>query len=147
MRRQAKQQAELAQRLGQEIKDMEWMLRSARQLPIHDLGREKVIMRDRMVALQEELMSLGDLGRALGYYALGRGHMALHEYPDALLQLRLAIDAGNRRPEVLYALGYVLGKHYEQAMAEARLAGGGDWAKKQLKEIEPKYLQPAIEAL
>src|SRR5262249_28400134 len=49
--------------------------------------------------------------------------------------------------DVHYALGIVLGKHYEQAMYEARLAGGGDWAKKQLKEIEPKYLQPAIESL
>ena len=32
-------------------------------------------------------------------------------------------------------------------MYEARLSGGGDWAKKQLKEIEPKYLTPAIASL
>jgi tRNA A-37 threonylcarbamoyl transferase component Bud32 len=145
--RQARQQAELAQRLGQEIKDMEWMLRSARQLPLHDLNREKRIMRSRMRALQTELQGYGELGRSLGYYALGRGHMALHEYTDALEQLYQAKAAGNDGPEVQYALGFVLGKHYEQAMAEARLAGGGEWAKKQLKDIEPKYLAPAIAAL
>lgn len=145
--RQARQQTELAQRLGQEIKDMEWMLRSARQLPLHDLGREKRIMQGRMHALQTELQSYGELGRSLGYYALGRGHMALHEYSAALEQLYQAKAAGNDRPEVQYALGFVLGKHYEQAMAEARLAGGGEWAKKQLKDIEPKYLTPAIAAL
>ena len=45
LERQAKQQAQLAQRLGQQIKDMEWLMRSARQLPLHDLNREKVIVR------------------------------------------------------------------------------------------------------
>lgn len=145
--RQARQQAELAQRLGQEIKDMEWMLRSARQLPLHDLAREERIMRARMRDLSTELSGYGELGRSLGYYALGRGHMALHEYGEALEQLYSAKAAGNTRPEVQYALGFVLGKHYEQAMAEARLAGGGEWAKKQLKDIEPKYLTPAITAL
>lgn len=145
--RQARRQAELAQRLGQEIKDMEWMLRSARQLPLHNLEREKNIMRRRMALLQTELASSGELGRSLGYYALGRGHMALHEYAEALTQLQLAIGAGNERPEVHYALGVVLGKHHEQALAEVRLAGGGEWAKKRIKELEPKYLLPAIESL
>jgi serine/threonine-protein kinase len=73
--------------------------------------------------------------------------MALHEYPQALTELQQAIAKGYQDGEVYYALGFVLGKHYEQAMADARLSGGGDWAKKQLKEIEPKYLTPAIESL
>ncbi|MBL9005484.1 MAG: serine/threonine protein kinase [Myxococcales bacterium] len=145
--RQARQQAELAQRLGQEIKDMEWMLRSARQLPLHNLDREKKIMRQRIEQLQLDLTGYGELARGLAHYALGRAHTALHEYPAALEQLRLSIAVGNERPEVLYSLGYVLGKHYEQAMADARLAGGGDFAKKQLKQIEPTYLLPAIDAL
>lgn len=144
---QARQQAELAQRLGQEIRDMEWMLRSARQMPLHDLGREKKIVRERMARLQKELSGYGELGRGLGYYALGRGHMALHEYSAALEQLTQAMAAGNQRSEVQYALGYVLGKHYEQAMANARLSGGADWARKQQKDLELRYLSPAIQAL
>ena len=32
-------------------------------------------------------------------------------------------------------------------MQEARLSGGGDWAKKQLREIAPKYLDPALASL
>ncbi len=145
--RQAQKQAELAQRLGQEITNMDWLLRSARQIPLHDLGREKTIMRKRMTQLQAELAEYGEVSRGLGHYALGRGHMALHEYPQALQQLQSAIALGNERAEVHYALGFVLGKHYERAMGDARLAGGGDWAKKQLKELEPKYLTPAIASL
>jgi tetratricopeptide (TPR) repeat protein len=141
------QQAALAQKLGQEIKDMEWLLRSSRQLQLHDLEREKVIVRKRMSKLSQELQGYGELSSGLAHYALGRGHMALHEYPQALAELQKAIAKGYQDGEVYYALGFVLGKHYEQAMADARLSGGGDWAKKQLKEIEPKYLTPAIAAL
>ena len=147
LRWQAAEQARLSQRLGQEIAKMEWLLRSARQLPLHDLDREKVIIRKRMAELQLELKSYGPLSRGLAHYALGRGHMALHEYPQALAQLELAEQHGLTNAEVHYALGFVLGKHYEQAMYEARLSGGGDWAKQQLKEIAPKYLLPAIAKL
>ena len=139
--------AELAERLGQEIKDMEWLLRSARQLALHDLGREKRIVRRRMAELQAELSGDGELGRGLAHYAIGRGHMALHEYPEALAHLAQAMQHGQQGAELFFALGSVLGKHYEQALYEARLSGGGDWAKKQLKEIEPRYLFPALAAL
>lgn len=143
----ARRQAELAERLGQEIKDMEWTLRSSRQLPLHDLGHEKALVRTRMQQLKQELEGYGALGRGLVHYALGRGHLALHEYPQALAQLQQALQAGQKSAEVHYALGLALGKHYEQAMYQARLSGGGQWAKKQLQRIEPQYLQPAIAAL
>jgi tetratricopeptide (TPR) repeat protein len=145
--RRSRQQAELSQHLGQEITKMEWLLRSARQLPLHNLENEKGIIRKRMAQLQAELSSYGELARGLGHYAIGRGHLALHEYPQALLELQQAVQSGNQSADVQYALGLVLGKHFEQAMYEARLSGGGDWAKKQLKELEPKYLQPAIASL
>lgn len=145
--RQAQQQAELARKLGEEITKMEWLLRSARQLPLHDLNREKAIVRERMESLQTEIASYGAISQGLAHYALGRGHLALHEYPQALKELRRATELGLQTAEVHYALGFVLGKHFEQAMHEARLAGGGDWAKKQLQEIEPKYLLPAIASL
>lgn len=145
--RQAKKQAELSQRLGQQVAAMEWLLRSARQLPLHDLRHEKALVRQQMAQTQTELESYGTLGRGLVHYALGRGHMALREYPQALSHLRLALRHGNASAEVHYALGVVLGKHFEQAIYEARLAGGGDWAKKQLKNLEPTYLAPAISSL
>lgn len=147
IRWQASRQARLAQQLGQEIAKMEWLLRSARQLPLHDLAREKVIVRQRMKQLHAELASYGSLSQGLAHYALGRGYMALHEYPQALTELQQAQKLGVRGPEVDYALGFVLGKHFEQAIYEARLSGGGDWAQKQLKVLEPKYLTPATAAL
>jgi len=145
--RLAQRQAELARRLGQEIKDMEWLLRSSRQLQIHDLEREKSIVRVRMSQLQSELLGYGQFSRGIAHYALGRGHLALHEYPQALSELRTAVSLGYQDSELHYALGLVLGKHFEQAIYEARLSGGGDWARKQLKDLEPSFLLPAIASL
>jgi len=144
---QAAAQAAVAQRLGQEIAKMEWLLRSARQMPLHDLNREKTIVRKRMQNLQTELGGYGVLTRGLAHYALGRGHLALHEYQQALVELELSRKLGQNGAEVQYALGLALGKHFEQALHEMRLSGGGDWAQRQLKELEPKYLLPAIASL
>lgn len=143
----SQRQAELAQRLGSEMKDMEWLLRSARQLPLHDLGHEKAIMRQRMQKLQSQILQYGKEGEGFGHFALGRGHLALQEYPQALVELRAAQKLGVERPELHYALGLVLGKHFDQAMYEARLAGGGDWAQKKRKELVATYLVPALDSL
>jgi len=144
---QSAEQARLAQHLGEEIAKMEWLLRSARQIPLHNLSREKAIIRQRIQALQTELAGSGRTGRGLTHYALGRGHLALREYPQALAQLQLAVQQGNQSAEVHYAIGLTLGKHFEQALHEARLSGGGAWAQRQLRELEPRYLTPAISSL
>lgn len=144
---QHERRANLERDLAQKIKDMEWMMRSSRQLPLHDLGNEKVLLRKRMQQLQRELQSYGALGRGLIHYALGRGHLALQEYEPALAQLQQAAQDGNQSGELHFALGLVLGKKFEQAMYEIRLSGGGEWAKQQRKKLEPQYLLPAIAAL
>jgi len=146
-RQRTEQQSRLAQKLGQEITKMEWLLRAARELPLHDLEREKGIVRQRMTNLKTDMQQYGDLAVGLAHYALGRGHLAMHEYPEALTELQLAVQSGQDAPEVHYALGLTLGKHFEKAMYEARLSGGGEFAQKQLKEIAPKYLTPALRSL
>jgi serine/threonine-protein kinase len=145
--REAKRQAELAQRLGQEVTVMEWLLRTSRVMPLHDLEREKGIVRQRMANLKTDMHQYGELAAGLAHYALGRGHLAMHEYPEALAELQLAVQSGQDGPEVHYALGLTMGKHFEKAMYEARLSGGGEFAQKQLSQIAPKYLSPALRSL
>ena len=146
-KQRTEQQSRLAQKLGQEITKMEWLLRAARELPLHDLEREKQIVRQRMTNLKSDLHQYGDLAAGLAHYALGRGHLAMHEYPEALTELQLAVQSGQDTAEIHYALGLTLGKHFERAMYEARLSGGGDFAQRQLKEIAPKFLTPALRSL
>ncbi len=146
-KQRTEQQSRLAQKLGQEITKMEWLLRAARELPLHDLEREKGIVRQRMANLKTDMQQYGDLAVGLAHYALGRGHLTMHEYPEALTELQLAVQSGQDGPEVHYALGLTLGKLFEEAMYEARLSGGGEFAQKQLTQIAPKYLSPALRSL
>ncbi|TXH28442.1 MAG: serine/threonine protein kinase, partial [Elusimicrobia bacterium] len=111
--RAAEEQAKIAQVVGQQIGEMEWLLRSARQLPLHDLGREKQKVRERMKGLQRELGQRAGVTEGALHYALGRGHLALHEYDAALSELEASVSRGHGGPEVHYALGLVLGKLYE----------------------------------
>lgn len=144
---QAQKQQALGQRLALEMRDLEWLLRTARGMPLHSLEREKQIVRRRMSALQTELTDLGPAVRPLVHYALGRGHMALQEYPAAQRHLEQAIAQGYDAAEVHHSLGMALGKNFEQAMYEAQLSGGREWAQKQRPTLEPKYLIPAIDSL
>ena len=76
-------------------------------------------------SFSRKIQRYGKEGEGFGHFALGRGHLALQEYPQALVEPRAAQKLGVERPELHYALGLVLGKHFDQAMHEARLAGGG----------------------
>ncbi len=127
---------------------MEWLLRSAsEQLPLHDLGQEKDIVRKRMAELQTKLKGYGVLGNWPLTTPWDAVTWRCMKYPQALSELQLAIQSGNQSAEVHYALGFVLGKHFEQAIYEARLCWRRHWVKKQPQDIEPKYLTRAIASL
>lgn len=143
----AAEQARQAQQVEQELQQMEWQLRSACQLPLHDLTQDTGGIRKRMRQLQADLRRHDAPSRGLSHYALGRSHLALHEYSDALAQLQLAVQHGNHGPEVQYALGIALGKRFEQELSDERLTGGNRWAQEQRSELARTYLVPAIASL
>ena len=140
----ARQEAELAQKLGQSVKDLEWLVRTAYLLPLHDTWREKRLIRERMAEITQELRK-GDGTHAdrLGAYVLGRGHLALHEWDMALDQLKRAEQLGYRDPELDYALGRALGERYNRAIEEARRSGDKSFFEKRRKELEQALLIPA----
>ena len=45
-------EAELGRELGEEVKEMEWFLRAAKQLPLHDLTREREVVKEKMKRLE-----------------------------------------------------------------------------------------------
>ncbi|MCA9694622.1 MAG: protein kinase, partial [Myxococcales bacterium] len=81
-------QAELSRELGQDIKEMEWFLRVAYLLPLHDVTGERA-------AVEERMRDLAARGPApLVDYALGRGHLALGDDAAARDHLARARDGG-----------------------------------------------------
>ena len=142
---QARRQAELLRELGQEIKDLEWWMRSAHSMPLHDIEREKAQVRQRMAQLEQRFAGGGAAG--LVAYGLGRGHLALHEYKPAYQQLMRAEALGTTLPELHEALGRVQGELYVQALEDARRSGDASFFETRRRELEAQYLAPALRHL
>jgi serine/threonine-protein kinase len=139
-------EAQTGRELGQDVKEMEWFLRAAHLLPLHDVTRERGIVRERMKAIAARAPASGT-GAALVDYAVGRGHLALREDSEAHERLARAEAAGLDTPELHYALGLVLGRLYQREMIEARRGGAPTWVEQQTKAIEARYLAPALSAM
>lgn len=140
----AKAQAELAQRLGQSVKDVEWVARTSYLLPLHDVKNEQQLVRARMAELKAELAQERDIGERLGAYVQGRGHLALHDYVQARTQLLLAEKLGHRDPELDYALGRAYGALYTQALEDARRSGDKSFFDARKKELDVELLAPTL---
>jgi len=143
----AQKRAELGQKLGQAVKDLEWLVRSAYLVPLHDTGPEKSVVRARMAEIEAEMRSFGDLAAGLDHYALGRGYLALKEWDRAHAELTQAAALGVHEPELDYALGRVLGELYSQAIEDARRSGDKSYFEKRKAELDKEYLAPALEHL
>jgi serine/threonine-protein kinase len=140
------EQARRGRELVADVKDMEWFLRNAYLLPLHDVTREQALVRERM-ALIDAKARTGEATRALVAYALGRGHLLLRENAEARARLDEALALGFDTPELHYARGLALGRLYQRAIAEARSVGEGVWLERRMHEIKDEYLAPAIASL
>ena len=143
----AQKRAELARQIGQDSKDIEWMVRTAYALPLHNVEREQALVRKRMELVEGRLHSYGDLAAGLANYALGRGRLSLHEHKEARKYLEQAQKQGLHTPELQAALGRVLGELYREALVEARRSGEKAWVERRAKELRQEYLDPAVSAL
>ncbi len=137
----------LAERLGQDAKEIEWLLRSAYQLPLHDTRPEREVIRARMKMIAETRHDLGALGDAVVHDALGRGHLALHEWQNAADELARAAADGLNTPELHAARGRALGELYHRSLEEARRSGDKAWLAARQKELDAQYLAPALAEL
>ncbi|MFT3698883.1 MAG: protein kinase [Kofleriaceae bacterium] len=139
---------QLAERLGRDAKDIELLLRTTYQLPLHDTRPERDRVRAKMAAIESTKHDLGPLGDAVVHDALGRGHLALHEWAQAVTELDHAAKDGLDTPELHAARGRALGELYHQAIEEARRnSSGKEWLTKREAELEAQYLTPALAEL
>jgi serine/threonine-protein kinase len=143
----AKAQAEMARRLGQQVTEMELFLRSAHGLPIHDIGRERAIIRARMEKLEAQLHEAGGSGEGPIRYALARGHLALREDEKVLEHLRKAQEAGFRTPEVERTMGLALGELYKKELEEAQRIADKELRDARRAELKEARLAPALRHL
>ena len=143
----AKEQAGIAQRYGQLVKEIEAILRYSHLLPLHNTDKEKALVRERMKQISEEMKQFGTVGESPGNYALGRGYLALGEYQHASRLLQSAWQKGYQGAEVAYALGQAFGALYQKALADSQRIVSKDLRESHRKKAEKQYRDPALQYL
>jgi len=144
---QARHRSALAQRLVEQVKEIEALMRVASMMPLHDRRPEQASIRRRLVQIESEIAGFGALGRGPGHYALGRGQLVLQEYGAALDHLQRAWDEGYRHPAVSYALGVAMGKLYEQELQRAEQFDSPELRTAYRREAEARLKTPALRHL
>ncbi len=141
---QAHRQAEVAQQLGQEVKDIEWRMHIAHLCPVHDLTGERAEVARRVDALEARVAAAGTYAEGPGAYAVGRGALALGEPDRAAEHLREAWDGGYQTRDVARALGLALGEIYERE--RDRLVAIQDLELRATREeqLQREYRDPAL---
>ncbi|HVR96248.1 MAG TPA: protein kinase [Thermoanaerobaculia bacterium] len=141
---QAQERAELAQRFGQRVKDLEANMRYEALLPRHDTTARKADIRRELAAIRSEMVRLGPIAEGPGHYAIGRCYLALHQYETAREHLEKAWNAGHQTSEVASALGRALGFLYEKNLADVTRNQSKDLNQATRAEIESSYRKPAL---
>ena len=143
----AAERTRLAQRFGAESERLEWTLRAAYELPLHDVSAVRERVRARVLELESTVASLGSARAGPARFALGRGWLALDEAVRAASELARAWDGGYRPPEVALARGLAFARLYERAVETARRISHPDERASALAEARERYEKPAAEYL
>jgi tetratricopeptide (TPR) repeat protein len=137
-------QATLAQQLGQEIRDVEWLFRAAQMSPIHAIEPQKRQVRERIADLERIMAQAGSLAFGPGHYALGRARLTLGDSTKALEDLNLAWHSGYRTADAAAALGLAHDEIFRAEMGRAqRIAADGDRAAR-IRALEAEHRDPAL---
>lgn len=145
--RRAAEQAKLAQALGEDVKEMELFLRNAYGMPLHDVERERDVVRARLAEIEHKMAELGPVGEGPGQYALGRGALALGDVDTAREHLEMALQKGYSSPELSYALGRALGELLRVALEESLRITNEEERKRKVAEIHARLRDPALKHL
>jgi eukaryotic-like serine/threonine-protein kinase len=143
----ADRNARIAQLFGQEAERIEGILQRAYLLPMHDIRSEQTLVKTRMDEIRSMMDQVGRIGTGAGYYALGRGYLALHEYEQAKTHFELARSNGYQSPDILRALGQVLGHLYRKNLEEAERYPSRELREARKNEIIKLFQKPALQYL
>ncbi|PTL82892.1 serine/threonine-protein kinase [Vitiosangium sp. GDMCC 1.1324] len=145
--RHAEEQARLARELGESVKEMELFLRAAYGLPLHDVERERDVVRARLEEIAQDMRASGEAGTGPGHYALGLGQLALGEPGQAREHLEKALAAGYSSESLEYALGRALGELFRRALEDTRRITNPQERQKKVVLLEKEFREPALRHL
>jgi tetratricopeptide (TPR) repeat protein/predicted Ser/Thr protein kinase len=142
---EARERAELAQRFGRKVQELQSRMRYVAALPLQDITPHKRRLRLDLEEIRNEMERLGPLAEGPGNAALGQAYLALHQEDTAREHLQQAWAAGERSPEVAAALGQAFGLSYERSMANP--PGGSTESRSAREDVARTFRNPALSYL
>jgi|GEM_PF-3057678 len=129
----------------QQIKYLEDTLWYTYSMPLHDIRGEIEAIKERLNYIERRVKQLGNKACGPGFYALGRGYFALHDYERAKYYLELAWNEYNYRvPIVSYFLSLSLIMLYDERDKKADKIADVEIRTKIKNEIKKEYLERAM---
>ena len=108
----ARQRADFVAQMGMTLIRLEEVVQASEMGPLHDTRSDRRQVNELLNLVRTDAARYGATTRAPLAYALGRFHLALHDYEAALEDLQDAWDQGFRNPESAEGLGMALGEVY-----------------------------------
>lgn len=142
--RDATEQVAFTREISEDVRAMELFLRTAYVLPLHDVEKERDIVRERLAAIERKMSEAGEIGEGPGSYALGRGYLALAEPEKAREHLTRAVAHGYTSPDLELALGTALGEIYGQALEATKRIENKEEQAAKVRAIEADLRDPAL---
>ena len=144
---ESRQRAALSLRFGELVSSIEQIHETSMLLPLHDIGRENRAIRERMDRIRGEMNQIGKIAEGPGHYALGRGFMALENWPEARLHLEAAVreDPGDDAAQL--ALGQALGMLYRLSRVEIYSLTSAAEREFRLRQCRQELGEPALRHL
>ncbi len=143
-RRLADERAVFSREMGGAVREMELFLRGAEALPLHDLERERDVVRGRLKEIEGKMAAKGEVARGPGHDALGRGYLALQDPAAALEHLSRAREAGGEAPGLDYAMGLAHIALYREALVKASRIQKASEREAYIAAIEKEHKAPAL---
>ena len=140
----ARQRADFVAQMGMTLIRLEEIVQASEMGPLHDTRSDRRQVNELLNHIRSDAARFGATTRAPLAYAMGRFHLALHDYEAALEDLQDAWDRGFRNPESAEGLGMALGEVYRLRRQALEQIKDPERRKAQEARLQKTLQEPAL---
>lgn len=134
----------IMQKFGEEIKEVESIMRYSHLLPLHNNLKEKINVFKKIKKIEEKMEEIGKIGEGPGNYAIGRAYFSLGDIKRAYEYYLKAMDSKYVDPEFFYSYGLLLGEIYQEELKDIERIKSKEIKEAKRKRAEEKYKNEAL---
>ncbi len=143
----ARLRAEFVAHTGMTLIRLEEIVQASEMGPLHDTRTDRRRVTDLLDQIRQESARYGSMTKGPLAYALGRCHLALHDYEAALEDLQSSWALGFRTPEAAEGLGIALGEVYQIRRRNLEQEKEPERRTKLQTELQKIFQEPALHFL